>query len=193
MRAVAISASWLRQRRFLQQELAGQAFNALLENDYGQYDELIGVLSPTLGPTGLDQLKQRFVELSKAPRESSKGKERKVIGWGGGGPLYADEMAERHRESVIHLALQEIADAQGDVDAFIAQQSEKARTVPKIAAEIARRLLKAGRSKEAWTAINAVDESKAGWIPCDSGIGPARGDGGAWAQGGGASIPLAVF
>ena len=88
-----------------------------------------------------------------------------MIGWGGGGPLYADEMAERHRESVIRLALQEIADAQGDVDAFIAQQSEKARTVPKIAAEIARRLLKAGRAKEAWTAINAVDESKAGWIP----------------------------
>lgn len=90
-----------------------------------------------------------------------------MIGWGGGGPLYADEMAERHRESVIRLALQEIADAQGDVDAFIAQQSEKARTVPKIAAEIARRLLKAGRSKEAWTAINAVDERKAGWIPYD--------------------------
>ena len=66
---------------------------------------------------------------------------------------------------MIRLALQEIADAQGDVDAFIAQQSEKARTVPAVAAEIAQRLLKAGRAEEAWTAINAVDQRGSGWIP----------------------------
>jgi len=88
-----------------------------------------------------------------------------VIGWGGGGPLYADEIANRRRESVIRLALQEIADAQGDVDAFIAQQSEKARTVPAVAAEIAQRLLKAGRAEEAWSAINAVEQKRRDWIP----------------------------
>ena len=145
--------------------LAEQAFNMLLDNDYGQYDELIRVLSPALGPTGLDQLKQRFVDLSKAPREKPKDKDPRVVGWGGGGPLYADELSSRHRESVIRVALQEIADAQDDVDAFIAQQSEKARRVPKVAAEIAQRLLKAGRVKEAWTAINAVDENSTDWIP----------------------------
>jgi hypothetical protein len=37
--------------------------------------------------------------------------------------------------------------------------------VPSVASEIARRLLHAGRLKEAWTAINAIDESKCGWIP----------------------------
>lgn len=79
-----------------------------------------------------------------------------MVGWGSGGPLYADELAGRHRESVIRLALQEIADAQGDVDAFIAQQSEEARRVPKVAAAIAQRLLKAGCVNDAWTAINAV-------------------------------------
>jgi hypothetical protein len=63
------------------------------------------------------------------------------------------------------LALQEIADAQGDVDAFMAQHSEKAKTVPRVAAEIARRLLEAGRAKEAWSAINAVDENRPSWIP----------------------------
>jgi uncharacterized protein HemY len=52
---------------------------------------------------------------------------------------------------VIRLALQEIADAQGDVDGFITQHSEKARTVPAVAAEIAQRLLKAGRAEEAWS------------------------------------------
>jgi hypothetical protein len=144
--------------------LAERAFNALIDNDYGQYDELIAVLSPTLGPSGLNQLKQRFIGLSKEPLEKPKDKDRKVIGWGGSGPLYADDISARHRASVVRLALEEIADAQGDVDAYIAQQSEKARTVPKIAADIAQRLLKAGRAKEAWSAINAVDESRTGWI-----------------------------
>ncbi len=145
--------------------LAERAFNALNENDYGQYDNLIVALSRALGPTGLEQLKVRFLELTKAPPEKPKGKDRKVIGWGSGGPLYADEIAARQRETTIHLALQEIADAQGDVDAFIAQQSEKAKTMPRVAAEIAQRLLKAGRAKEAWNAINAVDENRPGWIP----------------------------
>src|SRR5262249_28280436 len=135
------------------EELAERTFNALIDNGYGQYDELIAVLTPALGPTGLDQLKGRFLELSKVRPERPKDKDGRVIGWGGGGPLYADEIANRHRESVIRLALQEIADAQGDVDAFIAQQSQKARTVPAVATRIAQRLLKAGRAQEAWSAI----------------------------------------
>jgi len=145
--------------------LAERAFNAMNENDYGQYDELIRVLSPALGPAGLEHLKERFLELSKASPDKPKDKDRKVIGWGTGGPLYADEIAASRRQSAIRLALQEIADAQGDVDAFIAQQSETAKTVPRVAAEIARRLLEAGRAKEAWSAINAVDKKRPGWIP----------------------------
>jgi hypothetical protein len=147
--------------------LAERAYDALNENDYGQYDQLIRVLSPVLGPTGLEKLKERFFELSKAPPEKLKDKDRKVIGWGTGGPLYADEISTRRRESTIRLALQEIADAQGDVDAFIAQQSEDAKGVPRIAAEIAQRLLDAGRAMEAWNAINAVDEDRPGWIPIE--------------------------
>src|SRR5262245_10183323 len=153
-----------RAAKAAQKTLAELAFSALNENDYGQYDELISVLSSALGPTGLEELKKRFIELSKAPPEQPKGKDRKVIGWGTGGPLYADEIAASRRESAIRLALQEIADAQGDVDAFIAQQSEKAKTVPRVAAEIAQRLLEAGRADEAWSAINAVDEKRPGWL-----------------------------
>ncbi len=57
-----------------QKTLSERVFNALNENDYGQYDELISVLSPALGPTGLEELKKRFIELSKAPPEQPKGK-----------------------------------------------------------------------------------------------------------------------
>jgi hypothetical protein len=145
--------------------LAERAFGALNENDYGQYDDLVRTLSPALGSAGLEQLKDRFLELSKAPLEKPKDKERRVIGWGVGGALYADEISARGRETTIRLALQEIADAQGDVDAFIAQQSEAAKTVPRVAAEIARRLLEANRANDAWKAINAIDENRPGWIP----------------------------
>lgn len=86
--------------------LAECAFNALNENDYGQYDDLIGALSPALGPTGLKRLKVRFLELSKAPLEKPKGKDRRVIGWGTGGPLYADEIAARQRDGKLRTALQ---------------------------------------------------------------------------------------
>ena len=50
-----------------------------------------------------------------------------------------------------------IADALGDIDSFIEQYNEKARKMPKIAAEIARRLLSAGRVEEAWQAIEAAE------------------------------------
>ena len=144
--------------------LAEQAYGALIENEYGQYDDLIAVLAPTLGSVGLDHLKQLILTLSQEPRQKPRAEDRKVVGWGMGGPLYADDLAERHRSSVVRLALEAIADAQGDVDAFIAQQGEKARRVPSVAVEIAQRLLAAGRLEEAWAAINVVDQDRPGWI-----------------------------
>lgn len=146
------------------EELARRVFEALLGNDYGQYDNLIEVLASALGPTGLNELKGHFVTLSKTPRVRPKDKDRKVIGWGGRGAIYADDLGKRKEESAIRFALEQIADAQGDVDAFIAQQSEQAKAAPAIAVKIAERLLKAGRGQEAWSAINAVDEKRRGWI-----------------------------
>lgn len=57
---------------------------------------------------------------------------------------------------------------QGDVDGFIAQYDPKTRNVPKIAAEIALRLLAAGRAGE-------VD--KACWIARVAGRPPFRAGG----------------
>jgi hypothetical protein len=74
-------------------------------------------------------------------------------------------MAERSRVSTVRLALMEIADALGDVDAFIAQYEPETKKMPKIAAEIARRLLAAGRTQEAWPAIEATEHRRrnSGW------------------------------
>jgi hypothetical protein len=140
--------------------LADRAYEALVVNDYGQFDELIRVLAPALGQTGLEHLKQRMVDLSNRPPTKLAEKDRVKIGWSSSGPIYADEMAERSRISTVRLALTEIADMQGDVDAFIAQYEKKTRKVPKIAADIARRLLAAGRVEEAWRAISAAEHRR---------------------------------
>ena len=107
--------------------LADQACRALQENHYGQYDDLIAVLAPALGRDGLDHLKERMNSLSNAPVGTPDHEDREVIGWSSSGPIYADEMAERSRVSTVHFALKQIADAQGDVDAFIAQYDDKSR------------------------------------------------------------------
>ncbi|MBX6329134.1 MAG: hypothetical protein IRY89_11220 [Pseudolabrys sp.] len=143
--------------------LADRVFEALNENGYGQYDHLIETLAPALGSQGLDHLKARLVELSRMPVARPREGQRKVIGWGSGGPLYEDEIRAHSRESTIRFALREIADAQDDVDAFIAQYDEKTRRVPNIAADIARRLLAAGRAEEALRTIEAAEHRRGGW------------------------------
>lgn len=140
--------------------LADQTFEALIANDYGQFDELIADLVPALGQTGLKHLKQRMIDLSNHPVKEPAEKDRVKVAWSSAGPIHADEMAERSRISTARLALMEIADALGDVDAFIQQYDEKARKVPKIAAEIAKRLLVAGRTEEAWQTISETEHRR---------------------------------
>ncbi len=144
-------------------QLADQVSRALVQNDYGQYDDLIHVLRPALGPVGLEHLKQRMVALSAGPARKPAAHERQVIGWASTGPIYADEVAERSRVSTVRLALQDIADAQGDVDAYAAQYEERVRKVPKIAAQIAKRLLAAGRAEEAWQTVEAAEHRQGSW------------------------------
>ena len=147
--------------------LADQAFRALQENGYGQHDDLIAVLTPALGEEGLKQLKELMVGLSNEPVPRPEQEDREVIGWGSSGPIYVDEIAERSRVGTVRLALMEIADALGDVDGFIAQYDDKAKRVPKIAAEIARRLLAAGRVVEAWEAVNVTEDKRSRWPSFD--------------------------
>ena len=145
--------------------LAGQVYTALVANDYGQFDGLIEIMAPVLGVPGLDHLKVRIIDLSNRPVPRPADKDRVKVGWGSGGPLYADEIEERSRLSIVRMALMDIADALGDVDAFIGQYDDKTRKVPKIAAEIARRLLAAGRLDEALRTLDAAEHGKPStWI-----------------------------
>jgi hypothetical protein len=91
--------------------LADRPFAALITNDYGQVDRLIEVLAPALGQTGLERLKQRMIDLANQPVVKPGEKDRAKIGWSSRGPIYADEMAERSRISMVRRALEDIADA----------------------------------------------------------------------------------
>jgi hypothetical protein len=144
-------------------DLADRVFDARLDNGYGQFDGLIAALAPALGAPGLDRLKARFIELSRAPAEKPPDADRKVIARGLDGPLSEDQMKASARASTIRLALREIATAQGDVDGFIAQYDERARKAPMIAAEIARRLLGAGRAEEALRAVEQAKPPRDDW------------------------------
>ncbi len=147
--------------------LAQQIFEARSTNAYGQFDELIPALAHQLGADGLQQLKALFIAWGAEPVAKLPEAERKVIGWSTSGKIYKDEIEESHRKSTVKYALQEIADALGDVDAYIAQYDAKARTAPGIASDIAQRLLKAGRTDDAWVAINTVRDSGAHWLAHD--------------------------
>jgi hypothetical protein len=84
--------------------LADRTFEALTGNDYGQFDELIRVLAPALGQTGLEHLKQRMIDLSNRPVKEPAERDRVTIGWSSAGAIYEDEIEERsrmHRQSRI--------------------------------------------------------------------------------------------
>lgn len=147
--------------------LADRVFDALDDNGYGQYDALIATLAPALGGKGLDRLRARLVEMSRTPVDKPPADQRTAIGWGSGGPLYADEVKASSRASTIRLALREIADLQGDVRGFIEQYDEAARKAPRIAAEIARRLLAAGRADEALQTLEAAEHGRRTWPEFD--------------------------
>jgi len=115
--------------------LADRVFTALLANESGLYDRLVPIILPAVGDAGAAHLRSR---LAQALAERSKA---------GGRDWRADAMRR---------ALQDIADGQADVDAFIALVPAAERSRPHTSAEIGRRLLVAGRAAEALAALEAA-------------------------------------
>ncbi|WP_105404962.1 DUF6880 family protein [Neorhizobium sp. T7_12] len=137
--------------------LADKICAAVQNNDYGQYDPLIAAMAPALGKDGLERLQALFMQWSKEPEDKVVQSGCQVLGWSSQGAIHEVQVYGNHRERTVRIALQEIADAQGDVDAYIAQQPEKTRKAPLVATDIARRLLSAGRAAEALETLDAID------------------------------------
>ena len=107
--------------------LADSVFEAVTGNEYGEYDRLVEVVLPALKGAGVARLKERLTA-ALAERPRTKG-------------------GFDSRASALRRALQDIADSEGDVDTFIAYETDRRSSHG--AAAIASRLLAAGRAEEA--------------------------------------------
>lgn len=139
-------------------ELANRCVEAMFANDFAQFDGLVPAVASALGGEGLKMLRSLLQEVADQPADPvlPDGK-REVIGWSPKGALYRDEFEAKRKEWVLSSALREIADALGDVDAYMAQYDGQQRRAPRIAAELAERLLDADRAEEALALLEEAD------------------------------------
>ncbi len=117
------------------ERLAEHVFAAVTTNDYGEFDRLVPVIFPALGKAGVASLKARLTA-ALADRPATDKYD---------GPA-----------SALRRALQDIADGEGDVNAYTALVPKQARAQPSVAAQIGARLLAANRAEEALTVLEAV-------------------------------------
>jgi hypothetical protein len=113
--------------------LADRVFAAVIANDYGVYDGLVKIMLPVLGDAGAAHLKHRLTQ-ALADRSTKAGK-------------------RDYHALIVRSALQDLADGQADVDAYIALVPPEQRRMPYQGTEIGRRLLAAGRAAEALAAL----------------------------------------
>jgi len=119
--------------------LADRLANLLRRDDYAQFGPLVNALAPALGKKGQAHLRQSLETLSAA------------------------RTVRDARTAIYRDALRRLADASGDVDAFEATFAPELRRTPLVAAEIARRLLEAGRAEDALATLQAgAPSDKAG-------------------------------
>lgn len=113
--------------------LADRIALLLRRDDYAQFGPLVNALTPALGPKGQAHLRQTL-EAALGARSTRSASRVDAI--------YKD-------------ALRRLADASGDVDAFEATFAPDLRRTPLVSAEIARRLLAAGRAEDALATLHA--------------------------------------
>ncbi|WP_146589851.1 DUF6880 family protein [Puniceibacterium confluentis] len=138
------------------QVLAERVWDAVRDDGYGVFDGVIGLLAPTLDDAGLGHLKALVTDFADAPLpepDEPHAALRFLRDLRSSGGDYRAEQKAR----LVRSILQQIADAQGDTDAYIAQYSESELSHPRVAAKAARRLLDAGRATEALELLGEVD------------------------------------
>ncbi len=140
--------------------LVDSIFEALCRNSYGQYDKLLPDIAPVLGASGLAELRRRFEGIVKdvEARAQTNQKNTKQSTTD-----FVRGHADRRTLHDAKRALRQIADAEGDVDAFIAQVEPNIRRIPQNAIHIARRLLAAGRPADALEFLEAAELEEDDW------------------------------
>jgi len=129
--------------------LAERILDAVAEAGYGEFDGIIPATAEALGQDGLEHLKQiTQAWADAAPTEHELEQYR-----GYGLMSSAEDSVQRNKQLTQSIILADIADAQGDVDAYMARYSDEQLTYGTIAAQVARRLLDVGRIDEAFKIV----------------------------------------
>jgi hypothetical protein len=116
--------------------LAATVFEKVTNNSYGLYDGLVVSLAPALGQKGRAAL--RGLLLQRRQQHLTEDKRAEIV-------------AGRYdfTLSSLSLALRDIAECEGDADAFIDTYQGRDLTNPRFASEIALQLLRSSRGQEA--------------------------------------------
>ena len=138
------------------ENMAVRVWDALRDNAYGEFNGIIPVLAEALGDAGLEHLKKLVKSHQTAPAKSTE--DHAALQFlrdlrSTGGNFAADQKSQ-----LIKTCLQQIAVAQGDMDAFIAQYTPQDLKRPRIAAKVARLLLDEARDDDALDVLLAADQ-----------------------------------
>lgn len=141
--------------------LADDVFDALTEDGYGVFDNVIHALAPALGSTGLTVLKTRAEAARDAPLTAADLAQYDYIS----NRAERESRARQWRNRTLEIILQDVADQQGDVDTWLAQYTPEQLTLHTIAPAAATRLLEAGRAEEALSLIEkAIAGTTSDWL-----------------------------
>jgi hypothetical protein len=138
--------------------LADRILDAVVAAGYGEFDGIIPATKPILGDAGLEHLKKITNDWAETPPQEHELEHYRSWGINSTTP---EEMVVQNRERTSSVILADIADAQGDVDAYMARYSTEQLTYGTIAPDVARRLLDAGRVDQAMQIVlNSRDAEK---------------------------------
>lgn len=140
--------------------LAERILDAVVSAGYGEFDGIIPATAPILGNAGLEYLKKITNDWAETPPQEYELESYRSWGLSSTTP---EDIVQRNRKSTSSVILADIADAQGDVDAYMARYTDEQLTYGTIAPDVARRLLDAGRVEEAMQIVlNSRDAEKDG-------------------------------
>ena len=139
--------------------LAERVLDAVADAGYGEFDGIIPAMADALGHDGLEHLKRITQTWADAPPT-----EHELEQYRGYGLMSsAEDSVRRNKQATRSIILADVADAQGDVDAYMARYTEEQLAYGTIAPDVARRLLDAGRVDEAFdivTRARAAEDGK---------------------------------
>lgn len=143
--------------------LADSVFDALLGNGYGEYDGAVMALAEALGEPGLGHLKLRAEVALSAELSAADLARYDFVD----DPERQASLARDSRDLTAKMILQDVADLQGDVDAWLSRYSVEQLTYHTIATDAAQRLLAVGRPEEALKIVEnclAQDDGRSNWF-----------------------------